>query len=145
MLESLGALTDSMLAIDFDVCTSRDEAIRRLLDCPYQVIISGVYLAELNDFLLIKQKHAHQRYTPLVVTANASETDSASRALRRGAFDVITNPLDPLEARTTIQVALCNSNFSNSLLKKSRPWKSFISIWPIFQQRRIWMGRFNAV
>jgi hypothetical protein len=45
MLESLGALTDSMLAIDFDVCTSRDEAIRRLLDCPYQVIISGVYLA----------------------------------------------------------------------------------------------------
>jgi len=35
----------SRLDLDFDLCTSRDGAMRKLVDSPYQLVISDAHLA----------------------------------------------------------------------------------------------------
>ena len=49
------AFRDERLDIDFDVCTSHLHAVWKLLASSYQLIISGVHLAEMHDFLLLKR------------------------------------------------------------------------------------------
>src|SRR5215475_14353878 len=46
---------DEQLDIDFDVCTSHWNCYWKVLASPYQLIISGVHLAEMDDFLLLKR------------------------------------------------------------------------------------------
>jgi DNA-binding NtrC family response regulator len=114
-----------MLEIDVDLCTSRDRAIKKLLATPYNLIISGVYLAELDDFMLVKQCQAHQSSVPLVVTAKASDTDSARQALMQGAFDVMANPLVIDQSGATIQLALWQSKLHDLIAKKERAVSQF--------------------
>src|SRR5262245_11260939 len=93
-VESLiGTVGDRRLGVDFDVCTSPRGAVRKLLAAPYQLIISGVHLAEMDDFLLLTRTQALETFVPLVITASASEKESARQVLQQGAFDLISTPL----------------------------------------------------
>jgi len=68
---------DRRLDFDFDVCTSVGNAAKKLLASPYQLVISGTHLAEINDFLLLKHTHSINTFLPLVITAGTSEKESA--------------------------------------------------------------------
>jgi CheY-like chemotaxis protein len=96
------------LDVDFDVCTSHDHAVVKLFRSPppYQLIISGVRLAEFNDFFLLKHHQNLQPFVPFVVTSGALDTESSRRALEEGAFDFIPTPLDPEQTVNTIRLAL---------------------------------------
>ena len=120
MLDSLRMLNHSMPDIEFQLCTSRDQAMRKLLSSPYQAIISGVYLAETDDFLLVRQSQKLETKVPLIVTARASDGWSAREALAHGAFDVIANPLDPDESRASIRQALWHARLRRLLSAKER-------------------------
>src|SRR5262249_47760193 len=97
---------DGRLHCDFDFCTSRDHALRKLVGPPYQLIISGVHLAEMDDFYLLKQAKTAEPFIPVVVTAGPSDKESARYALLKGAFDLISSPLNREQAVNTICLAL---------------------------------------
>jgi DNA-binding NtrC family response regulator len=120
IFDSLLQLNSSIPEVQFELCISRDQAIRKLLASPYHVIISGVYLAELDDFLLLKRHHTLEAKSPFIVTAKASDTDSARQALRYGAFDVIANPIDQDQSRATIRRALWHVKLSNLIATKEK-------------------------
>src|SRR5215813_2936469 len=70
------------LDLDFDLCTSRDGAMRKLVDSPYQLVISDAHLAEMDNFSLLKRTQARDRFVPFLITANAAkiqENESARR------------------------------------------------------------------
>jgi hypothetical protein len=53
-----------------------------------------------------------------LVTADASEKESAGRLLERGAFDVITSPLDYKQTVRTVRLALWYSRLRNIIARK---------------------------
>src|SRR5215831_14330291 len=114
------AFRDERLDIDFDVCTSHWSAVWKLLASPYQLIISGVHLAEMHDFLLLKRAQARQTFVPFVVTASASEKEVACRILKHGAFDLIPTPLDHEQTVNTIRLALWHNKFKALIASRDK-------------------------
>src|SRR5262245_42311246 len=78
LLQTFG---DRQLALNVDVCTSHRSAVRKLLVSPYQLIISSVHLAEIDDFFLLHRTQALDAGVPLVITAATGEKVSARRVL----------------------------------------------------------------
>lgn len=116
----LRTVSDSRLDVDFEVCTTHLHAIRKLSAFPYQLIISSAHLAEMDDFLLLKRTQALETAVPLVVTANASERESARRVLRQGAFDLIAAPVDHEQAVRTIRLALWQGRLTRLIARKEK-------------------------
>jgi DNA-binding NtrC family response regulator len=114
----VGAFGDRRLDVDFDLCTSHSNAVRKLLAAPYQLIISGAHLAEMDDCLLLKRSQALQPFVPFVVTASASEKEAARRVLERGAFDLIPSPLNHEQTVRTIRLALWHGKLRNLIVRK---------------------------
>ncbi|HKC95860.1 MAG TPA: response regulator [Nitrospira sp.] len=116
---------DRRLDVDFDLCTSPRSAVRKLLLSSYQLIVSGVHLAEMDDFLLLRRARALHTYVPVVVMANASEKDSARRVLTRGAFDLITTPLEHEQTVGTIRLALWQSKLMSLIARKEETLEKY--------------------
>jgi DNA-binding NtrC family response regulator len=106
-LESLtNTFRDRRLDIDFHLCTSHNSAGLKLFRSSYDLIISAAHLAEIDNFYLLRHNQTLQPHVPLLVTAGASDKEAARRVLIRGAFDVITTPLDHEQTVTTIRLGL---------------------------------------
>ena len=116
----INTFKDRRLDFDFDACTSSRSAVRKLLASPYQVIISGAHLAEMDDFLLLKRAQALETFSPVVVTANASTKETARQALAKGAFDLISVPLEHEQTVRTISLALWQSKLLDLIARKEK-------------------------
>ena len=116
----INTFSDRRLDFDFDACTSSLGAARKLLASPYQLLISGAHLAEMNDFLLLKRTQALETFVPVVVTASASTKESARRALAEGAFDLISTPLDHEQTVCTIRLALWQNKLRDLMANKEK-------------------------
>ena len=118
----LHTIEDGRLDLDYDLCGSQESAITKLFRSPppYQLIISGVHLAAMNDFLLLKHNRTLQPFIPFVVTTSASEIESSRRALQEGAFDLITTPLDHEQTVTTIRLALWHNKLTTLIARKEQ-------------------------
>ena len=92
---------------------------------PYQLIISGVQLAEMDDFFLLKQAQKLQRFVPFVVTASASEKEVACRVLKHGAFDLIPTPLDHEQTVNTIRLALWQNTLMELIARKEKAFEKY--------------------
>ena len=114
----INTFKDRRLDFDFDACTSSLGAAKKLLASPYQLIISGAHLAEMNDFLLLKRTQAQEPFVPVVVTASASEKEAARRVLTHGAFDLLPSPLDHEQSVRTIRLALWQGKLKNLIARK---------------------------
>lgn len=126
--ESLvSTITDRSLDVDVDFCTSHRGAVRKLLASPYQLIISGARLADIEDCLLVKRSQALEPSVPLVITARGGVSDKASarRVLMQGAFDLITNPLDHEQTVNTIRLALWHNRFTTLIARKEQTLEKY--------------------
>ena len=111
---------DQRLDVDFDVCSSHRGAVGMLLASRYQLVISGAHLTEMEDFSLLKRTQALDPFVPVVVTADASEKESARRVLAQGAFDFISTPLDHEQTVSTIRLALWQSKLMDLIARKEK-------------------------
>jgi DNA-binding response OmpR family regulator len=111
---------DSRLDVHFDVSSSHQGAVALLLASRYQLVISGAHLTEMEDFFLLKRVQALESFVPVVVTADASEKESACRALTKGAFDLLTKPLNHEQTVHTIRLALWQTRLMNLIATKER-------------------------
>jgi len=115
-------IQNSWLDLDCDVCTSHDGAVIKLFRSPppYQLVISSVHLAEMDDFLLIKHNRFLQPNVPFVITTETAELKSSRRALEIGAFDLIATPLEPKQTVETIRLALWHSKFKALIASRNK-------------------------
>jgi DNA-binding NtrC family response regulator len=120
-------IKDSRVDLDYEVCTSHDRAVIKLFRSPppYQLVISSVHLAEMDDFLLIKHNRFLQPNVPFVITTGANEIKSSRRALKEGAFDLIATPLEPLQTADTIRLALWHSKLQTLIASREKMLERF--------------------
>ena len=113
-------LVKSLPKVRFDLCVSCDNAMEKLIASPYNLIISDVHLAEMDDFVLLKHDEVLQQSVPVVITAATSDKQAARQALEFGAFDLITRPVHPNQAIDTICLALWQNKLSAIIASKEK-------------------------
>ena len=121
----LRTFRDSRLDVDFDLCTSQTSAVRKLLASPYELIIAGARLAEMDDYFLLKRSQSLEGFVPFVITASVSEKQSARRVLAQGAFDLIPTPIDHEQTISTILLALWQSKLRSLMACKERVFERY--------------------
>lgn len=87
----------------FDFCTTANEALNRVADPAYDLVISSAHFAECENFFLLNSLKCLS--VPLVITSARSTIALSRRALEMGAFGLIRLPVDPKQAMQTILLA----------------------------------------
>jgi len=120
-------IQNSWLDLDCDVCTSHDGAVIHLFRSPppYQLVISSVHLAKMDDFLLLKHNRFLQQDVPFVITTETAELKSSRRALKEGAFDLIATPLEPKQTVETISLALWHNKLMTLIVSREKMLERF--------------------
>jgi len=89
-----------------DCASSTSEAKGLLNDKKYDLIIADIYLGNSNGVDLLRQVRAYDRHTQVVLITGRPDIESAVEALRLGAFDYLSKPLDPQQIVATARRAL---------------------------------------
>lgn len=111
---------DSLLNLAVDHCASPESAVSKVMTAPYQLIIGGARMAERKGFFFLNSTRMLPTYAPFIVTASAADKTSAGRVLDRGAFDLLTYPLEQEQAILTIRLALWHQQIKTCIAGREK-------------------------
>jgi signal transduction histidine kinase len=77
-----------------ETCTEANRSLELIRRMDYDVIVSDVRMPGIDGLALLTRAHALRPDTPIVLITGLGDYDLAVRALRGGAFDFITKPVD---------------------------------------------------
>ncbi|RMF93023.1 MAG: sigma-54-dependent Fis family transcriptional regulator [Nitrospinota bacterium] len=89
-----------------DEATSPGEAIQKLEQQRYDVVITERSLDGEGDLGLLKASRVHAPHTAVILLATSGSIDSAVEAMRLGACDYLTKPVSRQKLRDTIRQAV---------------------------------------
>lgn len=114
-------ISSDLPGVELRMCTSAQQAVEQLSRSTYSTLIAASHLIQGETPVILNQKRKHHTLVPLILTAGHEDREPARDALlHRGAFDVITKPVDPTDALASIQVALWQARFL-TLLTQQKP------------------------
>lgn len=117
-----------MLALEgytVDTAPDGNSALAKLKDNRYQLILSDIQMPGLNGFELLKEMKGRSPNTTVVFITGHGHIDGAVEAIKLGAYDYITKPIDDLRLKLTIKRALEQKKLQasyNSLKRRLKPW-----------------------
>ena len=82
------------------------KAVERVKERPYDLILMDVRMAEMSGIEALKQIKDYNPSIPILIMTAYSSVDSAVEALKSGAYDYLTKPLDFDVLKLTIERAL---------------------------------------
>jgi two-component system response regulator HydG len=102
------ALRDLLKSQNFEVDLAADgeAALERIVELPPDLVITDLDMPKMDGMQLLGQLHERQRDLPVIVVTSAAELSSAVAAMRAGAVDYITKPVDFDELVLSIERAL---------------------------------------
>jgi LmbE family N-acetylglucosaminyl deacetylase/CheY-like chemotaxis protein len=110
---------------EVSVVTSAEDALERLLDGEWNLVLVDVELPGISGLELLEQ--ARSRYPQLMaIVVSAKENfDYAVKAIRAGAVDYISKPFDPDQFRSKVKQAISTDRFNRTL---RRPHETVLAI-----------------
>ncbi|HFQ89499.1 MAG TPA: sigma-54-dependent Fis family transcriptional regulator [Desulfobulbus sp.] len=81
-------------------------AVARVEEGPYDAILMDVRMTTMDGMEALKRIHAINPAIPVVIMTAYSSVDSAVEAIKKGAHDYLTKPLDFDRLRHTLEVAM---------------------------------------
>ncbi|MCF8029176.1 MAG: sigma-54 dependent transcriptional regulator [Desulfobacteraceae bacterium] len=81
-------------------------AVSQVKAAPFDLILMDVRMAEMGGIEALKQIKAYNPAIPIIIMTAYSSVESAVEAMKAGAYDYLTKPLDFDELRLTIERAL---------------------------------------
>lgn len=106
--------TLSMVGYRCDGCEDGSEAVRRILEGSYDLILLDVMLPGMDGFeILTKIKN---KGTPVIFLTALQDVGDKVKGLRLGAEDYIVKPFEAVELLARIEVVLRRAHKSESLL-----------------------------
>lgn len=102
------------------------EALQKLKDTKYSLIISDIRMPTLDGIELLKEVRGKNLDSFLIFITGHGHIDGAVEAIKLGAYDYITKPIDDMRLKLTIKRALEQRQLLTSyqnLKKKIRPWE----------------------
>ena len=85
-------LTSQGFAVD--LAGDGEAALERLAELSPDIVITDLDMPRMDGLRLIKELHERHRDLPIIVVTSAAEVRSAVAAMRAGAIDYITKPVD---------------------------------------------------
>jgi len=102
------------------------EALQKLQEAKYSLIISDIRMPTLDGIELLKEVRGKNLDSFLIFITGHGHIDGAVEAIKLGAYDYITKPIDDIRLKLTIKRALEQKHLLDSyqdLKKKIRPWE----------------------
>ena len=82
------------------------KAVQRVRERPYDLILMDIRMAEMSGIEALKQIKDYNPAIPILIMTAYSSVDSAVEALKAGAYDYLTKPLDFDVLKLTLERAL---------------------------------------
>lgn len=105
-IRELLAITLGRMDVDCDAAASLGEARQLLQAGKYQVCLTDMRLPDGSGIDLVGYIQKHQPQLPVAVITAHGNMESAIQALKAGAFDFVTKPVDLAVLRKLIETAL---------------------------------------
>ncbi len=92
----------------FDVTLAHNglEAVERVKQTPFDLVLSDVRMSEMDGIAALKAIKAYNPAIPILIMTAYSNVESAVEAIKSGAYDYLTKPLDFDMLRLTIERVL---------------------------------------
>lgn len=78
---------------EVDTAESQSEALEKIETTQFDAVFLDILLGRDSGILVLQECRKHQPNTPVVMVTGAPEVNTASEAVRLGAFDYLTKPL----------------------------------------------------
>jgi diguanylate cyclase (GGDEF)-like protein len=115
--------------------TSAEEALNALSEQTFDLVLSDIDLGRMSGLDLIPRIHELAPDTVVVMISGNQDIDFAIRAMRAGAFDYITKPIDIRHVEAAVERALKHGE----LLQERRRYKEELE--DLLQQREAQVDR----
>ncbi|RKZ33797.1 hypothetical protein DRQ33_03535 [bacterium] len=130
--ESICQLLEIMLTEEgywVNTAQDYDEAMKRLSNESYDVIIAAIMMPDVDGLTLLKDIKKLDNDMPVILITAYASLGSAVEALRRGAFDYITKPFQMDQIRFAVKRALDTRNLrkENKILRQALRIESDLS------------------
>jgi two-component system response regulator HydG len=102
-----------------------ESALAKIKDDHYQVILSDIQMPGLNGIELLKELKGRSPDTTVIFITGHGHIAGAVEAIKLGAYDYITKPIDDMRLKITIKHALEQKRLQasyDSLKQRLRPW-----------------------
>jgi len=110
------------LSYDYKVHTAVNghEAIKIIKDNGIEIVLSDLQMPEIDGIELLDKIHADNKDIVTILVTGYSSIESAVEAMRKGAYDYLTKPIDVNKLEVTLKNALENKKLKseNIRLKK---------------------------
>ncbi len=121
---------------------SAEEALTALSENTFDLVISDIDMGGMSGLELVPRVHSLSPDTVVVMVSGNQDIEFAINALRVGAFDYITKPIDLRHVEASVERALTHAN----LLKEKRRYKEQIET--LLEQRTAqvdWLAYYDTV
>jgi len=108
-----------------DTAPDGNTALGRLKENRYHLILSDIQMPGLNGFELLKELKGRAPNTNIVFITGHGHIDGAVEAIKLGAYDYITKPIDDVRLKLTIKRAMEQRKLLasyQSLKRRLKPW-----------------------
>src|ERR1051325_7747725 len=121
---------------------SAEEALAALAEHTFDLVISDIDMGAMSGLELVPHVHSLSPDTVVVMISGNQDIGFAIEALRVGAFDYITKPIDLRHVEASVERALNHCN----LLKEKRRYKEQLEV--LLQERTAqvdWLAYYDTV
>lgn len=105
-----------------DTASNGKEAMARLLEIEYEMVLSDMRMPEMDGFCLLKHVMANHTDTAVIMITAVSDAHSAVDAMTAGAYDYVTKPFNTFDLRSKIAKAIER----RKLVLENREYQSFL-------------------
>src|SRR5512135_28041 len=115
----------SMEGYRVDAAVNGLAALDKLQTDQYQLVLSDIQMPGLNGIELLKELKGRSPDTAIIFITGHGHIDAAVEAIKLGAYDYITKPIDELRLKLTIGHALEQQQLLasyHSLKQRRKPW-----------------------
>jgi diguanylate cyclase (GGDEF)-like protein len=121
---------------------SAEEALAALAHTTFDLVISDIDMGKMSGLELVPRVHSLSPDTVVMMVSGNSDIEFAIKALRVGAFDYLSKPLDIRHVEASVERALNHCN----LLKEKRRYKEQLE--SLLEQRTAevdWLAYYDTV
>ena len=104
--QSLKQLLEMSLGLEVDTAEDGAQALEALLAKPYSVLVTDLRMPRLSGMKLIEEVVKRKLGVTIIVTTGDGGVTEAVNAMRMGAYDFLTKPVDPQHLCLMVQRAL---------------------------------------
>ena len=114
--EALRLMLELAVGVPVDLATNGSRALEMLKERPYSIAITDLRMPQLGGMDLLREIQANHLNVTVIVTTGYGSINEAVEAMRFGAYDFLTKPIDSNHVCLLVQRALRERSLRDELI-----------------------------